>query len=141
MIHQSDIRKYEKCEALLWQSKHDPQPYFPFLHPSLSMSELCKIYFDLQTCFEGHAGDDPALAMQALQDAPALVNARFAAQGVRVKIPLMIRGQSGFLVYFAYRSCFPRESEAQMIADHLSVLQALDIPVEDVRVICLDQRA
>ena len=25
-----------------------------------------------------------------------------------------------------------------MIADHLSVLQALDIPVEDVRVICLD---
>lgn len=138
MIHLSDIRKYEKCEVLLWQSKHDPQPYFPFLHPSLSMSELCKIYFDLQTCFEGHAGDDPALAMQALQDAPALVNARFAAQGVRVKIPLMIRGQSGFLVYFAYRSCFPRESEAQMIADHLSVLQALDIPVEDVRVICLD---
>ena len=138
MIHLSDIRKYEKCEALLWQSKHDPQPYFPFLHPSLSMSELCKIYFDLQTCFEGHAGDDPALAMQALQDVPALVNARFAAQGVRVKIPLMIRGQSGFLVYFAYRSCFPRESEAQMIADHLSVLQALDISVEDVRVICLD---
>ena len=37
MIHLSDIRKYEKCEALLWQSKHDPQPYFPFLHPSLSM--------------------------------------------------------------------------------------------------------
>ena len=43
MIHLSDIRKYEKCEALLWQSKHDPQPYFPFLHPSLSMSALCKI--------------------------------------------------------------------------------------------------
>lgn len=138
MIHLSDIRKYERCPALLWRSAHEPQPYFPFLHPSRPMSELCKAYFGLHEHFEGHTGDDPGRALAALDHADTLINARFAAQGVRVKIPLMRKSENGYLVYFVYCSCAPRESEAQLISDHLSVLQTLEIPVADVRILCLD---
>ena len=138
MIHISDIRKFERCPALLWRSCHEPQSYLPFVHPCASISDLAVLYFDLHDYFEGKANDDPSLALQALNEKEALVNARFEAQGVRVKITLMRKGKHGFHIYFGYRSCYPHESEAQQIADHLTVLKALGIEIEDVSILCLN---
>ena len=53
MIHVSDIRKYERCETLLWRTHHEPQPFFPFVHPSASISELAVRYFGLTDYYEG----------------------------------------------------------------------------------------
>lgn len=138
MIHISDIRKFERCPALLWRSCHEPQSYLPFVHPCASISDLAVLYFNLHDYFEGKANDDPSLALQALNEKEALVNARFEAQGVRVKITLMRKGKHGFHIYFGYRSCYPHESEAQQIADHLTVLKALGIEIEDVSILCLN---
>lgn len=138
MIHVSDIRKYERCETLLWRTHHEPQPFFPFVHPSASISELAVRYFGLTDYYEGKPGDDAARALQALAKEDVLVNPRFEAQGVRIKVTLMRRGIRGFHVYFGYRSCYPHESEAQVIADHLSILHALQIEVEDVSILCLN---
>ena len=62
MIHVSDIRKYERCETLLWRTHHEPQPFFPFVHPSASISELAVRYFGLTDYYEGKPGDDAARA-------------------------------------------------------------------------------
>ena len=138
MIHLSDLQKYERCAALLWRSRHEPLTFFPFVHPCASMGELAIRYFDLKNYYEGKIGDAGSRAVQALQRYDALVNARFEAQGVRIRITLMRRTAQGFDVYFGYRSCYPHESEAQKIADQLTVLQTLQIPVANVYILCLN---
>lgn len=140
MIHLSDIRKYERCQTLLWRARHEPIPFFPFVHPSVSMSELAVRYFDLHHYYEGKAGDPAECGLKAIQQYDDLVNVRFEAQGIRVRITLMRRGENGFHVYFGYRSCYPHESEAQQIADALSILKALQIPVDGVYIICLNAK-
>ena len=138
MIHLSDIKNYERCETLLWRSRHEPQPFFPFVHPCASISELAVRYFGFCDYYEGSVGDDAQRALAAMKQFSVLVNPRFEAQGVRIKITLMVRDACGYKVYFGYRSCYPHESEAQRIADHLTVLKALHIPVSEVFVLCLN---
>lgn len=138
MMHISDIKHYERCERLFWLCEYEPQPFQPFVYFHESMSELIKIYFSLEQYFEGHVGDDPMLALHALQSETVLLNARFAKDDLRVKIPLMIKEAEQWIIYFAYSSCYPKESEAQKLADTLCVLDALDISYSEVKIIHLN---
>ena len=138
MIHLSDLRKYERCPILLWRSRHETQKYLSFIHPCASMGELTIRYFGLKEFYEGKVGDDPSRALQALDTYDNLVDARFEAQGVRVRITLLRKNEQGFDVYFGYRTCYPHENEAQAIADQLMVLKTLQIPIQNVYVLCLN---
>lgn len=137
MIHLSELYKGETCAALLWRSRYEPQPFFAFLHPSLPMREWCARYFGLTRYFEGKAQDEPRRAMQALQEYDALFDARFEAAGIRFQAPLLLREKEGFALYFLYRSCYPRESEAQRIADTVQLLKMLAVTICAVRVVYL----
>lgn len=137
-MHISDIKHYERCERLFWLCENEPQPFEPFVYLNESISELVKVYFHLDTYFEGHVGDDASLAMEAYKRETTLLNARFAYGDLRVKIPLMRKEEGGWVIYFTYASCYPKESEAQKLADTLSVLDALEIAYTDVKVIHLN---
>lgn len=132
MIHISDIKKFERCEKLYWYSQKDPRPSIPFLYYNENMMELCKELLMLQDYFEGNPNDDPNLALQAMKEKNCLINARFAYGDIRIKIPIMIKEKDGWLIYFTYVSCFPKEGEAQKLADTLCVLQALGINIANV---------
>lgn len=132
MIHITDIKKYERCEKLYWFSQKDPRPSIPFLYYNENMIELCKELLMLQDYFEGNPNDDPALALQAMKEKDCLVNARFAYEDVRVKIPIMIKEDQKWLIYFTYVSCYPKESEAQKLADTLSVLRSVGVEIANV---------
>ena len=66
----------------------------------------------IQDPFEGAANDDGALALAALSTHAWLLNARFAHEDLRVKIPIMYQEDGKRIVYFTYSSCYPKEGEA-----------------------------
>lgn len=138
MIHIADIKKYERCENYYWYSQKDPKPSIPFLYYNENMIELCKELLMVRDYFEGNANDDPALALAALKEKDCLINARFAYGGIRVKIPIMIQEGERWLVYFTYVSCFPKETEAQKLADTLCVLEACGVKIANVLCIHLN---
>ncbi|MCI9312401.1 MAG: DUF2779 domain-containing protein [Erysipelotrichaceae bacterium] len=138
MMHLSDIRHYERCARLAWLCAHEPQPFVPFVYMQESMSELAKQYFHLEDYFEGNVGDDPALAMAALKTKDVLLNARFTIHDLRIKISMMKRSEEGWDIYFFYSSCYPKESEAQKLADTLQVLKALNVLVKKVWIVHLN---
>lgn len=137
-MHISDIKHYERCERMFWLCEYEPQAFQPFVYFNESMSELIKQYFHLCTYFEGTAGDDPQLALDAMCEETTLLNARFAKDGLRIKIPLMRKETEGWVIYFSYATCYPRESEAQKLADTLSVLDALGITYYQVLILHLN---
>lgn len=137
MQHISDFRKYDRCEKLYWLSNKESNKYSPFVYYNENINELLKEKFHITECFEGNVGDDPQLAMVALKTHDTLLNARFAYDELRIKIPLMIRHEQEWDVYFTYISCYPKEHEAMTIFDHLSVLKLLGIEVHDVNVVHL----
>lgn len=137
-MHISDFKYYERCKRLLWLKHHQPKPYVPFVYYNESMSELLKQYFHLEAFFEGKAGDDASLALAAVEQYDALLNARFSYANIRIKIPLMRKTNAGWCVYFTYAACFPREQEAIKLADTITVLEACGIVVSDVQIIHLN---
>lgn len=132
MLHISDIKKYDRCEKLLWLSKKDPQKSPPFVFYNENLLELIKKKLHITSCFEGAVGDEGSLAMNALSTHDVLMNARFVYDELRIKIPLMIRTKDAWDIYFTHATCYPKESEAQSMADHLEVLRLLNIPTANV---------
>lgn len=66
------------------------------------------------------------------------MNARFAYDELRIKVPLLLQEDGKTIVYFTFVSCYPKEHEAQGMADTLSVLALLDIHVDEVYAIHLN---
>lgn len=139
MIHVSDIKKYERCEKLYALSQIDPRPFVPFVYYNENMKELCKEYFMIQEYFEGKANDDGAIALSALDHYDVLMQARFCYGDIRIKLPLMIREEDAWNVYFTFASVYPKEGEAQTLADTMAVVEKLHIPVHNVYAIHLNE--
>lgn len=138
MMHISDFKKMDRCEKLYWLSKRDNRKFQPFVFYNENLNELLKEKFHITNCFEGNVGDDPKLALEALSSYDVFMNARFAYDELRIKIPLMIRNHTSWDIYFSYVSCYPKEGEAQTIFDHLEVLRLLDISVNTVKIVHLN---
>lgn len=138
MIHISDVKKFERCPAMYWNHIQDPIIQKPFVYYNEDMMELVIQRLRIKEYFEGNTGDDGTVALKALKHYNVLINARFVLEDLRIKIPVMIKGEQGYILYFTYASCFPKESEAQGIQDHISVLNSLGIDVEAVYVIHLN---
>ena len=138
MYHVTDFKKYERCQRMFWLSRKERKQMIPFVNYNMSMIELCKELLMIQDPFEGAANDDGALALAALSTHAWLLNARFAHEDLRVKIPIMYQEDGKRIVYFTYSSCYPKEGEAQKMADTLSVLELLGIFIDEVYVIHLN---
>lgn len=137
-MHLSDLKHYERCPRLFWLCMHEPKPFVPFVYYNGSMSDYIIEYFAFTDYFQGQAGDDGTLALQAMEKTSVLLNARFEVQNLRIKVSLMVKTSDQWDVYFAYATCYPRESEAQKIADTLTVLKALGLNIGNVNIIHLN---
>ncbi|WP_102266831.1 DUF2779 domain-containing protein [Massilicoli timonensis] len=138
MIHLSDVKKFERCATFYWRHVHEPIYPKPFVYYNEDLIELVKKRLRITDCFEGKRGDAKEVALAALKEHKVLVNARFVYEDLRIKIPIMIKQAQGYVLYFPYANCYPKESEAQYIKDHLTVLKWLGIPVSAVYVIHLN---
>ncbi|NBK97063.1 MAG: DUF2779 domain-containing protein [Erysipelotrichia bacterium] len=134
----TDIKKLERCEKLLWLSKKEPQPFLPFVYYNEDLDELAREKLQLHHYLVGERGDDNNAFFANLENYDAFCNMRFTYHDLRVKIPIMKKYKDGFRVYFTYASCFPKESDAQVLADQLWVLKQLNIKVYKVNTIHLN---
>ncbi|MEG0330355.1 MAG: DUF2779 domain-containing protein [Longicatena sp.] len=140
MYHISDIKKYERCPRSFWLSRSNRKNFIPFVNYNENMSELCKelLMIAEDNAFVGKVNDDGALALGAYKEKKTLINARFAYEDVRIKVPFLLCEEDKTILYFTYTNCYPKESEAQGMADTISVLEALDINVDEVYAIHLN---
>ena len=139
MYHISDIKKMDRCDRLFWLARRKKQEFTAFVNYNESMSALVKERLMLDDhIFEGKANDDASLALAAFREKKTLVNARFAYEDLRIKVPVLLQEDGKVILYMTYRNCYPKEFEAQYICDHLQVLALLDIFVDEVYAIHLN---
>ena len=113
----NDIKKWERCEKMLWLSKKEPQPFVPFVFYNEDMYSLCKQKLHVLSHFEGSVGDTNDAFFQNEKNESFFFKVRFTYENLRIRIPIMEKYKDGYRLYFTYASCFPKESEAQSIAD------------------------
>lgn len=138
MLHLSDVKKLERCPRYFWLSRKERKDFIPFINYNESMSELIKERVMITDCFEGHVNDDGDLALQAYKEGKSLVNARFAYRDMRIKVPLLLQEEGRTLLYMSYKSCFPKEREASVIADTLAILEKVNVHVDAIYAIHLN---
>lgn len=100
--------------------------------------ELCQELLMLDDPFIGVRNDPGELAMKAYQEKKPILNGRFVYEDLRVRIPVLLQEDGKTILYVTYTSCFPKESEAQMIADMSSVLALLEITIDEIYAIHLN---
>lgn len=137
MLHLSDIKKYNRCDKYYWYSKQNSIPFFPFATCEYNIYDLAKQYFMFDHVFEGMRGDEPEKALAALDSYSVLMNARFAYKSLRVTIPFLIHEEKWSLL-LPYNQCFPKEHEAQKIADMCWVLKKNGIEIEEILIFHLN---
>ena len=139
MFHTSDCKKYKRCAKNFWLAKKEPTPPFTaYVRMDEDLSSLACQKLNISDCYKGQRGDDPQLAMQALNESEWLVNARFEYELLRVKIPFMHKTEEGWDIYFLFGGHYPKEDEAFNYMLHLWVLKGLGIPVHQLFVIHLN---
>lgn len=140
MLHIADIKKYERCPRSFWLSRREKKAFVPFVNYNESMKDLCKELLMIQDedVFEGNVGDDGDLALAALTTHKVLINARFVYEDMRVKVPFLVQEDGKRIIYFTFRSCYPKEAEAKGMADTLQILRYIGIQVDEVYAIHLN---
>lgn len=129
MKHISDIKKFEHCDKLLWMSKRYPKPYRSLVTYNENCIALSLKKLQVDTYFEGKSFDSNDCFIGQVNNFKVFINVRLEYHGLRIKVPILMKEEKGFVVYYPYASCYPKESELQMMADHKWVFDNLQIPV------------
>lgn len=138
MKHLSDIKKIERCEKMLWQNKNNPQSFSPFLYYNEDIYELTKKKYHCENVLMGVVHDGNEKFFDHEEEHDFFMKTRFEYHDLRVSVPFMIKKEDAYNIYFLYASCYPKESEAQMMADTLWVLYHLGVKVKNVKMIHLN---
>lgn len=134
MLHISDITKMERCLRAFQLSRIEKIQSNPFINLNVDMTKCLMEYFMLkeEEVFIGVRNDDPQRVVKAFDDYQYFINARFAYDELRIKIPFMIKDENELIVYFTSLQLYPKEGQAQYIADTLEVLRLCGYHVRDV---------
>lgn len=130
MKHLSDIKNFERCEKLLWWTKRSPKPFQPFVVFNENMLDLSLKKLHITKYVKGKANDTNEVFFSAMKANRVFVNMRFEFYDLRVKIPIMIKQGKSYDLYYPFASCYPKEGEAQTMADNEWVLHHLGIKVK-----------
>lgn len=135
MLHESDIKKYTRCDKYYWYSLQEKPEFLPFVTYNMDIYELVKEYFGFEDVLMGKKGDDPEKALQAYKEGKVLLNARIAYRDFRINIPCLFQKDGKTVLYFVYAQCFPKISEAQKAYDTLYVMEKNGIVPDEIRMI------
>lgn len=138
MLHLSDLKKYQRCEKYYWLSTLEKKPFFPFATINENIVELIQKYFHFENVFMGERGDEPSRFLEAYDQYQVFMNVRLAYMSLRVSVPCLVKKDGQLICYFYYNQCYPKESEAQKIADTCFVLEKNNIHVDDVKIVHLN---
>jgi len=129
MKHISDIKKFERCDKLLWWANKSPHPFRAYVTFNENILDLTLKRLNINTYLKGEPNDPNTVFFKNENKYDVFVSMRFEYENLRVKIPIMVKKQGGYFLYYPYASCYPKESEAQVIADNEWVLSKLGIRI------------
>lgn len=135
MLHESDLRKFTRCDKYFWYSKQNSLPFFSFATIQYDIFQLAAEYLGLENVFRGKRNDDPLLALEAYEKNQPLLEARIAYRDLRVKIPCFVRKDHKNILYLIYSQCYPKVSEAQKAADLIEVMAKNKMHVDEIYLI------
>ncbi len=135
-----DVKQYDRCEKMLWWSLRKPQPYLPFIYYNENIYDLSLEKLRISNYFRGSHVHDNSVFFEAMKDYDVFVKVSLQHQNLHVRIPILIKQDTAYIAYFLYPSCYPKEGEAQSIADALWVCNALQIEIKEVYAIHLNSQ-
>lgn len=141
MFHISDCKKYTRCPRLfLYEQNAEKSEYHPFVRLDEKVTDLAmeKLHIKKEEAFIGKTGDDPKLSLQALGSYEWLVQARFAYDNLRVKVPFLHRNNEAWDIYFLYTGIWPHGEDLQYYCDTVWVLRNNNIQINNMYIIHLN---
>ncbi len=139
MFHISDCKKFNRCKRLFLNDQvREKQPFVRFVRLDEAITDLAARKLHVGDHFLGKRGDDPALAIQALEQYDWLVKARFEYKDLRIKVPFLQRNGSGWRLYFLFAGLYPHADDMQFYCDTVWVLEKNGIELTDIRMIHLN---
>ncbi len=132
MLHESDIKKFIRCDKYFWYSKQKSVPFVPFATANMDIFELVQSYFNLENVFVGHRGDDASLAIEAYNESKDLINARISYRTLRVNIPCLIHKDDKKILYMLYTNYAPKVNEVKKLYNLLYVMNKNNIHVDEI---------
>lgn len=132
MLHESDLKKFLRCDKYYWFSKQKSVPYFPFVTHNYDIYELIQEYLGIQDPFVGQRGDDTSKTLEAYHNGKDLINARISYRDFRINIPCLIQKEDKKILYLVYPHCHPKYSEAQKVHDLLKVMKINGIEFDEI---------
>lgn len=132
MLHESDLKKFLRCDKYYWYSKQKSVSFLPFVTHNYDIYELLIEYFGLENIFVGHRGDDPLKAIEAYQAQKTLINARISYRDLRINVPCLVQKENKKILYLVYSHCYPKVSEVNKVHDLLKVMKMNNMEVDEI---------
>lgn len=135
MLHESDLRKFQRCEKYYALSKQKSVSFLPFVTVNQDLYDLVIDYLSLENVFKGERGDECEKTLEAYHAGKNLVNARISYRNFRINIPCLVQTQDKKILYLCYQHCFPKLHEVQKVSDLLQVMEKNKIQVDEILMI------
>ncbi len=138
-FHISDCRKYSRCARMfVLSAAEEKQPYTPYVRTDEVIGDLAAERIGVSDPFTGQLGDDPNLALNALEDHDWLVRARFEYDGLRIKVPFLHRTEDGWEIFFLFAGIYPHANDMEYYCDTVWVLERLGVKICGMHMIHLN---
>ncbi len=135
MYHVSDVLKHGFCPKLFWYIRQEgSKPPLRFIQMTQSLSDILVHKIGVTNYFEGHRSIDPKEVEQGLIEKKAVLNGRFEAHHLRVKIPLIQSTPEGLDVTFTTLSNNAKIDDQRYLGMHIWVLQTLGYVIHKIQV-------
>lgn len=140
IFHIEDHRRYRRCARLFQYAISHPVQEFQYLQKEEEVALLACQYLQVDHYFLGKQNDEKEKAIQALNQEEWLVKARFEYHGLRVKIPILHKKETGLDVYFIYLGTQAKSVDMLFYQDCLFVLEGLGFQVNQVYLLYLNSQ-
>jgi len=132
MYHISDLKDFIKCPRLYYLKDGNTKIFREFLRTDDSIIDLLCDKYNYSNCFVGKRNDTMSLFFENEDKYNVFKYVRFQDGDLRVTIPLLVRKDDGYEVYFVYYNTQIKELDPFTYSVALEVLRKNNIKVKDL---------
>lgn len=132
MYHISDLKDFSKCPRSYYLKINRNSVFREYLRTDDSIIDLLCQRFKIENVFIGKRNDDMSLFFENEDKYDAFEYVRIKDDELRVTVPLMIKSNGGYDVYFVYYNTQIKELDPFTYAVTLQVLKSNKIKVNEV---------
>lgn len=139
MYHISDIRKFIRCPRYYYLSKDNHVDNISYINNDEDITLLFAKKLGITDYYLGVKNDSPLRVKDEFNNYEWFIKARFEANGLRVKIPIIHRLKDSIDVYFTYYGLYPKDNELDFYRLDLEVLKLNSYHINNIFIIRLNE--